>query len=56
MTTDPELVAAVDGAVKRRHGRLISNGEIAFTCPNAGADTSHSLASVARSGCRTENP
>jgi hypothetical protein len=34
MTPHPELVAAVDHAVKGRNARWLSNGEIAFTCPN----------------------
>jgi len=29
----PELVAAVDSAVKQRHARQASRDEIAFTCP-----------------------
>lgn len=34
MTPDPELVAAVDHAIRGRNARLLANGEIAFTCPN----------------------
>jgi hypothetical protein len=34
MTPDSELVAAVDHTVQGRNARLLSHGEIAFTCPN----------------------
>jgi hypothetical protein len=34
MPPEPQLVERVDAAVKRRNARLLSNGEIAFTCPS----------------------
>jgi hypothetical protein len=34
MLPEPQLVERVDAAVKRRNARLLSNGEIAFTCPS----------------------
>jgi hypothetical protein len=37
MTPDPALVAAVHRAATLRNARRLSNGEIAFTCPNAEA-------------------
>ena len=48
MTPDPELVAAVDRAVKGRNARLLSYGEIAFTCPNPDAHTNRDAHSSAR--------
>jgi hypothetical protein len=48
MMPDPELVAVVDGTVRRRKAKLLANGEILFTCPNANAHTNRDANPSAR--------
>jgi hypothetical protein len=48
MMPDPGLVDVVDGTVKRRNARLVADGEIAFTCPNAEAHANRDAHSSAR--------